>query len=99
MTGQDGSYLADLLLSKGYRVVGVVHSDSRGDMSRIAHCLEHIEIVRADLASEDEVLAYLMRYALRSENNRLRPVTIPAPPSSSRLSWAAPRPARKSPAG
>jgi len=62
VTGQDGSYLADLLLSKGYRVVGAIRSDSPGDMSRIAHCLDHIEIVRADLASQDEVLALIRTY-------------------------------------
>ncbi len=49
ITGQDGSYLAELLLSKGYRVAGVVRRSSLPGTERIAHLLDRIELVSADL--------------------------------------------------
>ena len=49
ITGQDGSYLAELLLAKGYEVVGVVRRTSHDSYERIGHLLDrvHIEIGRA----------------------------------------------------
>ncbi len=52
VTGQDGSYLAELLLEKGYRVVGVVRRTSHDSYERIGHLLERIEIVPADLLDQ-----------------------------------------------
>lgn len=49
ITGQDGSYLADLLLEKGYRVVGMVRRASVSRLDRIEHIKDQIEIVEADL--------------------------------------------------
>jgi GDPmannose 4,6-dehydratase len=49
ITGQDGSYLAELLLSKGYEVVGVVRRTSHHSYERIEHLLDRIEVVAADL--------------------------------------------------
>ncbi|MFO0072982.1 MAG: GDP-mannose 4,6-dehydratase [Gemmatimonas sp.] len=49
ITGQDGSYLAELLLDKGYRVVGVVRRSSTTPYERIAHLVDRIELVSADL--------------------------------------------------
>ncbi|HMZ07091.1 MAG TPA: GDP-mannose 4,6-dehydratase, partial [Anaerolineales bacterium] len=40
ITGQDGSYLAELLLSKGYRVVGMVRRSSTVNFERIEHILD-----------------------------------------------------------
>jgi GDPmannose 4,6-dehydratase len=52
VTGQDGSYLADLLLTKGYDVVGVVRRTSHHSYERIGHLLDRIEVVAADLLDQ-----------------------------------------------
>lgn len=52
ITGQDGSYLAELLLSKGYRVVGVVRRSSTENFERIGHIKDQIELVQADLLDQ-----------------------------------------------
>ena len=52
ITGQDGSYLAELLLAKGYRVVGVVRRSSTTPYERIAHLVDHVELVSADLLDQ-----------------------------------------------
>ncbi len=52
VTGQDGSYLAELLLAKGYRVFGVVRRTSHDSYERIQHLAGRIEIVPADLLDQ-----------------------------------------------
>jgi len=52
ITGQDGSYLAELLLEKGYRVVGVVRRTSHDSYERIGHLLDLVRIVPADLLDQ-----------------------------------------------
>jgi len=52
ITGQDGSYLAELLLDKGYRVVGMVRRASVPSYARIEHLLHRIEIRAADLLDQ-----------------------------------------------
>ena len=52
ITGQDGSYLAELLLDKGYRVVGIVRRSSTTPYERIAHLVDKIELVSADLLDQ-----------------------------------------------
>ena len=52
VTGQDGSYLAELLLAKGYTVVGVVRRTSHDSYERIGHLLDRIHIVPADLLDQ-----------------------------------------------
>src|SRR6187549_3095831 len=52
ITGQDGSYLAELLLSKGYRVVGIVRRSSTTPYERIAHLVDKVELVSADLLDQ-----------------------------------------------
>ena len=52
ITGQDGSYLAELLLSKGYEVVGVVRRSSAPNFWRIQHLLDRITIKPADLLDQ-----------------------------------------------
>jgi GDPmannose 4,6-dehydratase len=49
ITGQDGSYLAELLLEKGYRVVGMVRRSSTENYERIEHLRPHIELLQGDL--------------------------------------------------
>jgi GDPmannose 4,6-dehydratase len=52
ITGQDGSYLAELLLEKGYEVVGVVRRLSTPNHWRIEHLLDRIELRQADLLDQ-----------------------------------------------
>jgi GDPmannose 4,6-dehydratase len=49
ITGQDGSHLAELLLTKGYRVYGMVRRSSTENFSRIEHLRDSIELVQGDL--------------------------------------------------
>jgi GDPmannose 4,6-dehydratase len=49
ITGQDGSYLAELLLEKGYEVHGMVRRSSTENFERIAHLVDKIGLVQADL--------------------------------------------------
>ena len=53
ITGQDGSYLAELLLSKGYEVHGTVRRSSSGSTSRIAHLLDQVFLHDADLLDQE----------------------------------------------
>jgi GDPmannose 4,6-dehydratase len=52
ITGQDGSYLAELLLEQGYRVIGVVRRSSSPNLWRIEHLLDRIELRPADLLDQ-----------------------------------------------
>jgi len=52
ITGQDGSYLAELLLAKGYDVVGMVRRTSHHSFERIEHLLDRVRIVTADLLDQ-----------------------------------------------
>lgn len=60
ITGQDGSYLAELLLDKGYRVYGLVRRSSTVNFERIAHIQHRVEILSGDLLDQNSLL-----YALR----------------------------------
>jgi GDPmannose 4,6-dehydratase len=59
VTGQDGSYLAELLLAKGYDVVGVVRRTSHHSYERIEHLLDRIEVVAADLLDQHSLTVVL----------------------------------------
>ena len=52
ITGQDGSYLAEFLLEKGYKVVGIVRRSSTTPYERISHLVDDIELVSADLLDQ-----------------------------------------------
>jgi GDPmannose 4,6-dehydratase len=52
ITGQDGSYLAELLLSKGYEVIGVVRRASAPNYWRIQHLLDRVTLRPADLLDQ-----------------------------------------------
>jgi len=56
ITGQDGSYLAEFLLQKGYHVVGIVRRSSTTPYERIAHILDKIEFLSADLLDQHSLL-------------------------------------------
>ncbi len=55
-TGQDGSYLCEFLLSKGYEVHGIVRRSSNPNHSRITHILNHITIHNADMTDQGALL-------------------------------------------
>ena len=56
ITGQDGSYLAEFLLDKGYRVVGVVRRSSTTPYERISHLVDRIELISADLLDQHSLV-------------------------------------------
>src|SRR3970282_55557 len=56
ITGQDGSYLAEFLLAKGYRVLGTVRRSSTTPYDRIAHLVDRIELVSADLLDQTSLV-------------------------------------------
>jgi len=62
ITGQDGSYLAELLLKKGYRVVGVARRSSTVTNERINHILDDITVVQGDLHDQGSLLSMLEEY-------------------------------------
>ncbi|HEY2813996.1 MAG TPA: GDP-mannose 4,6-dehydratase [Acidimicrobiales bacterium] len=62
ITGQDGSYLAELLLSKGYEVIGMVRRSSTVNFERIAHIQDRIEFVAGDLLDEVSMLSILREH-------------------------------------
>ena len=59
ITGQDGSYLAELLLDQGYRVCGVVRRSSTENFSRIEHLRGQVELFQADLLDQTSLAAVL----------------------------------------
>lgn len=61
ITGQDGSYLAEFLLAKGYRVYGLVRRTSTFNDVRIRHLLDQIEIIDADLLDQVSLLQALRK--------------------------------------
>jgi len=62
ITGQDGSYLAELLLSKGYRVIGMARRASTVTYERIQHLLDDITVVQGDLTDQGSLLSMLEEY-------------------------------------
>ena len=59
INGQDGSYLAEHLLEKGYRVFGLVRRASERNHDRIAHLLDEIELVNGDLLDQTSLVSAL----------------------------------------
>jgi GDPmannose 4,6-dehydratase len=63
ITGQDGSYLAELLLEKGYRVFGLVRRSSTVTFERIQHIHDRLELLSADLTDQNSLF-----YALEASS-------------------------------
>jgi GDPmannose 4,6-dehydratase len=63
ITGQDGSYLAELLLEKGYRVCGLVRRSSTVTFERIQHIQDRLELLSGDLTDQNSLY-----YALEQSN-------------------------------
>jgi GDPmannose 4,6-dehydratase len=62
ITGQDGSYLAEFLLAKGYQVVGMVRRSSTVTFERIQHIQDEIAIVQGDLHDQSSLMVVLEEY-------------------------------------
>jgi GDPmannose 4,6-dehydratase len=62
ITGQDGSYLAELLLSKGYTVIGMSRRSSTVNFTRIEHIQDEITLVQGDLHDQSSLVAILEDY-------------------------------------
>ncbi len=62
VTGQDGSYLAEFLLEKGYEVVGMVRRSSTINFSRIHHIQDRIELVSGDLLDQGSLITILRQH-------------------------------------
>jgi GDPmannose 4,6-dehydratase len=69
ITGQDGSYLAELLLSKGYQVFGVVRRASTESFERIAHLSGRVELVQADLLDQYSLIEAIKKARPREVYN------------------------------
>lgn len=62
VTGQDGSYLAEFLLSKGYQVIGMVRRSSTVTFGRIEHIQDDIDIIQGDLHDQSSLVALIEEY-------------------------------------
>ncbi len=61
ITGQDGSYLAELLLEQGYQVYGMVRRSSVEKFERIEHLIDKIELLQGDLLDEFSLISVLQK--------------------------------------
>ena len=59
ITGQDGSYLAEFLLSQGYKVFGMVRRSSVEKFERIAHIRDQVELIQGDLLDQNSLITAL----------------------------------------
>ena len=62
ITGQDGSFLAELLLDRGWRVIGLVRRSASPDHWRIAHLMPRLELDSADLLDQGSLFEVLRRH-------------------------------------
>ena len=62
ITGQDGSYLAEFLLSKGYKIVGMSRRTSTLNFERIAHFQDDITLIQGDLHDQSSLVSILEEF-------------------------------------
>jgi GDPmannose 4,6-dehydratase len=62
ITGQDGSYLAELLLAEGYQVIGVVRRSSSENFERISHIQDRLTLVSGDLHDGVSLIRIIQEY-------------------------------------
>ncbi len=62
ITGQDGSYLAEFLLEKGYQVIGMVRRSSLINLGRLRHIQDRITLVQGDLLDEASLIGLLREF-------------------------------------
>ena len=77
LSSQDGSYLADLLLAKGYTVVGTIRRNTNVDKPNIRHLLGRVHIEAADLL-DHESIARLVRHYQPDEVYNIAAQSVPA---------------------
>jgi len=61
ITGQDGSYLAEFLLEKNYRVYGLVRRSSTINFERINHLQDKVELIPGDLLDQSSLITALQK--------------------------------------
>jgi GDPmannose 4,6-dehydratase len=83
ITGQDGSYLAEFLLGKGYQVVGMVRRTSTVNFERIRHIQKRLTLVSGDLLDQASLIAALQEYRPQEVYNLAAQSFVPA-------SWSQP---------
>lgn len=69
ITGQDGSYLAELLLDQGYEVIGLIRRSSTVSIERISHIQDRLTLVSGDLMDEVSLINVLAEYRPREVYN------------------------------
>ena len=74
--GQDGSYLAELLLDRGYDVVGIVRDAAR-DYPNLATVRDRVQLVQADMLDREALTAVLREHAPREVYNLASPSFVP----------------------
>jgi GDPmannose 4,6-dehydratase len=62
ITGQDGSYLAEFLLGKGYEVIGMVRRSSTVTFERINHIQDNVTIIQGDLHDQSSLVDVIERF-------------------------------------
>ncbi len=83
ITGQDGSYLTEFLLGKGYEVFGIVRRSSTDNLTRITHLLERITLCSGDLLDQSSLIPILREVQPDEVYNLAAQSFVPA-------SWAQP---------
>jgi len=83
ITGQDGSYLAELLLAKGYRVAGMVRHASTNDHQRVAHLFDRVEFLTGDLEDQSSMMRIIEEFRPQEIYNLAAMSFVP-------YSWQAP---------
>jgi GDPmannose 4,6-dehydratase len=78
ITGQDGSYLAEFLLEKGYAVVGMVRRTSTITFGRIAHIQDRLTVVSGDMLDEPSLISILSQYRPSEVYNLAAQSFVPA---------------------
>jgi GDPmannose 4,6-dehydratase len=61
ITGQDGSYLAEFLLSKGYKVSGLVRRSSSLNLERLANVIDDVELISGDLLDQNSLVSAIQQ--------------------------------------
>lgn len=83
VTGQDGSYLAEFLLDKGYEVTGLVRRSSTENFERIAHIKDRLTLIQADLTDQVSMIEALSEVRPREVYNLAAQSFVP-------VSWKQP---------
>ncbi|RLC95611.1 MAG: GDP-mannose 4,6-dehydratase, partial [Chloroflexi bacterium] len=78
ITGQDGSYLAEFLLEKGYEVIGMARRSSTINFSRISHFQDQITLVSGDLLDQGSLISILQEHSPEEVYNLAAQSFVPA---------------------